>query len=367
MRYVHMDSIEDVATGATVLGTGGGGDPYIGKMMAMQALETYGEVELCSCDELKDDDLVVPVSMIGAPSVMVEKVPSERELSAVLDLLEETMGKRISAVMPIEVGGVNSLIPFIVAAKRRIPVVDADAMGRAFPEAQMVTFHLDGYSPSPVAMADEKGNALLLYPTDGVWSERLARSITIQMGGTATICDYALLGKEIKKSAIPGTLTLAEEIGRILRTSLDSGRRPVETLLEKLQGHLLFSGKVVDVRRDVHGGFTKGESKLEGLGSWKGRSMTLCFQNEYLAALENDQPLASTPDLLAALDQETGLPITTERLRYGMRVQVIALPCHEKWRTKKGIEVVGPRYFGYHFDYKPVEQRVNEQGKACTD
>lgn len=357
MKQIHPDSIEDIATGAAVLGTGGGGDPYIGKLMALQALETYGPVQVCSVDELEDHDLVVPVSMIGAPSVMTEKLLSETELTAALDLLEKTLGRQISAVMPIEVGGVNSLIPLIVAAKKNIPVVDADAMGRAFPEAQMVTFYLDNLSPDPVTLADEKGNAILMYPSDGVWSERLARSLTVQMGGSAAMCDYALEGKDVKRSAIPGTLTLAEEIGRMLRIPA-KGDPFVRELLRKLAGHRLFKGKVVDVERRVEGGFTRGEAKLEGMSEWKGDFLTLCFQNEYLAALVKDRPLASTPDLLCLLDQETGEPITTERLRYGMRVQLIALPCHDKWRTKKGIEVAGPRSFGYPFDFQPVEQRI---------
>ena len=82
--------------------------------------------------------------------------------------------------MPIEVGGGNSLVP-VIAARRGIPLVDADAMGRAFPESQMVTFHLEGI-PCPVAMADERGNSALMHTIDGVWEERMARALTVEMG-----------------------------------------------------------------------------------------------------------------------------------------------------------------------------------------
>jgi uncharacterized protein len=67
-----------------------------------------------------------------------------------------------------------------------------------------------------------------------------------------------------------------------------------------------------------------------------------------------------TPDLIAVLDAETGLPITTEGIRYGARCVVIGIPCNPKWRTAKGIETVGPKYFGYDVDYVPVEELVKK-------
>ena len=42
---------------------------------------------------------------------------------------------------------------------------------------------------------------------------------------------------------------------------------------------------------------------------------------------------------------------------YGKRVLVVGLPCYHLWRTEKGIELVGPRYFGLNTDYVPVEER----------
>jgi DUF917 family protein len=85
--------------------------------------------------------------------------------------------------------------------------------------------------------------------------------------------------------------------------------------------------------------------------------MKLNFQNEFLLA-EDDKgkPLAMTPDLICLLDLETGQPITTETMGYGYRVIVFGLPCDPKWRSKHGLELVGPKYFGYEADYKPIEE-----------
>jgi uncharacterized protein len=366
MRYIGEKEIEKIALGAGVLGTGGGGDPYIGKLMAKEAIRKYGPVKLISLDELKDDQLVVPVSGMGAPTVTIEKIPSENEVTGPLETLEKVLGRKVDVVMPTEIGGINSLFPIIAAAKKGLPSLDADAMGRAFPEAQMVTFHLDGFEPSPVTMADDKGNAVVLYPKDGIWSERLARVLTIEMGGSSSVCDYSLVGSDVKKSAIPDTLTLAEKIGGYLLDNKDKEQLGIENMLEELKGYRLFEGKITDIERRLSGGFTRGSAKFEGIRNDQEKTFEIYFQNEHLVAKEGEQLLCSTPDLIAVLDAETGFPITTERMKYGARVVVVAFPCHKKWRTPKGIKTAGPRYFGYEFDYQPVEALKRER-KICID
>jgi DUF917 family protein len=64
------------------------------------------------------------------------------------------------------------------------------------------------------------------------------------------------------------------------------------------------------------------------------------------------------PDLITILDRETGSPITTEHLKYGQRAVIIGMPCVEVWRSEKGLELVGPRYFKYDYDYVPIEELV---------
>lgn len=361
MRYIDEQTIEKIALGAAVLGTGGGGDPYIGKLMAKEAIRKYGPVKLITLDELEDEQLVVPISGMGAPTVSIEKIPSESEVTAPIETIEKVLGRKVDVVMPIEIGGINSLYPVIAAAKLGLPMLDADAMGRAFPEAQMVTFHLDGFEPSPVTMADDKGNAVVLYPKDGEWSERLARVLTIEMGGSSSVCDYSLLGKDVKTSAIPDTLSLAEQIGEYLLDNQLKEQLRINKMLEELNGFRLFEGKIVDIERGLSGGFTRGKAKFEGIRADQGRTFSLYFQNEHLVAKEEDQLLCTTPDLIAVLDIETGFPITTERMKYGARVVVVAFPCHEKWRTAKGIETAGPRYFGYDFDYTSLEELRKEK------
>ena len=163
---------------------------------------------LVAVDEVPDDALVVPSAMMGAPTVMVEKLPSGDEIIRAFRTLEEYLGRHITHTVSIEAGGLNSTTPFSVAAQMKIPLVDADGMGRAFPEIQMVTPTMFGISATPMALADEKGNTALITTVDNRWTERLARSITVDMGATAMIALYVLTGKQLKESMVPGTIGL---------------------------------------------------------------------------------------------------------------------------------------------------------------
>lgn len=363
LRKIGKQEIEDIAVGAALLGTGGGGDPYIGKLMALQAIDEFGPVTLLEPDEVPDDALVVPSAMMGAPTVMLEKVPSGEEAIEAFLKLQEFLGEKIYATFPIEAGGLNSMLPFVLAARLGLPVVDADGMGRAFPELQMVTFYLDGISATPAVLADEKGNTVLLSTIDNLWTERIARAATVQMGGSAMTAMYSMRGINLKKSGIPNILQLEADIGRSIRLAKENNVNPLQEVLNIVNGFKLFEGKIIDVDRKTESGFAKGIATIEGLNEYEGETLKLYFQNEHLLARTDREILCVTPDLIAVLDAETSIPITTEGIRYGARCVVIGIPCHPKWRTEKGIATVGPGYFGYDVDYIPVEELVKQRGR----
>ena len=73
---------------------------------------------------------------------------------------------KIVAVTSGEIGGMNSMEPLCVAAKLGLPVVDADGMGRAFPELQMFLPFMKGELPYPMALADEKGGVEIAVHVD---------------------------------------------------------------------------------------------------------------------------------------------------------------------------------------------------------
>ena len=156
---------------------------------------------------------------------------------------------------------------------------------------------------------------------------------------------------------VPGTIGLAQELGRLIRETRQAHGDPVDAILHRLRGYRVFEGKIADVQRRTEAGFAKGEARIDGVLGDTGASLVIRFQNEHLVAIRDGEIVASVPDLIIVLGAESGEPITTEELRYGFRVTVIATPCDRKWRTPAGLALVGPRYFGYDIDYLPVEER----------
>lgn len=359
MRYLDAEAIENIAVGAAFLGTGGGGDPYIGKMMALSAIEKNGPVQLLSPEEVEDDDFFIPAAMMGAPSVMIEKFPNGNEFVRVFEKLGKYLGKEtIRGTFPMEAGGVNSMIPIVVAAQMGIPLIDCDSMGRAFPELQMATFNLHGMSATPMAITDEKGNIGIMETIDNKWTERLARVQTVEMGASAMVSIYPATGRQLKDYGIHNIITLSEKIGKVIRGTYENEQEKMTALLKVTKGFQLFQGKIIDVKREIQGGFNFGRVIISGLNDNLGDEAVIHFQNENLVAEKNGVPIAMTPDLICMVDLETLVPVTTEALKYGKRVQVMGLIADSDWRTEIGIETVGPKYFGYDLDYVPIETLV---------
>jgi DUF917 family protein len=354
IRTIDVDDMEDIAIGGAMLGTGGGGDPYIGKLMAQQAIRAHGPVKLMDVMGLADDALVVPVCMMGAPTVMTEKLPQGDELMNAFRALEKVMGRKVDAVLCGEAGGVNSTTPFVVAAAAGLPLIDGDGMGRAYPELQMVTFTLHGVSATPMVLCDDKGNSLVLDTVSNAWTERLARAATIEMGGSALLAFYPMDGATAKKAVVAGTLSLCARVGETLRGARAAHADPVAAVKDLLGATELFHGRITDIERRTEGGFARGRAVFAGVEAYRGKTLRLDFQNEFLIAERDNEVLATTPDLISVVEADSGTPVTTDSLKYGQRLVTLAWPCNPQWRTPQGIDLVGPRYFKYDHDYVPL-------------
>ena len=68
----------------------------------------------------------------------------------------------------------------------------------------------------------------------------------------------------------------------------------------------------------------------------------------------NGEVVVCTPDLICIVTEDEGEPVTTEVLRYGTRVAVIAAPAPPQLKTEIALEVVGPRAFGYDVVFRPL-------------
>jgi len=295
----------------------------------------------------------MPCGGIGAPTVSIEKIENGNEGARLKEELEFLTGRSVAALMASEIGGGNGVLPIAWAAGLHLPLVDADGMGRAFPEVPQVTMQLAGISPSPAVMTDERGNLIVFRTISGQWMERLERAAAVEFGGAGSSTEFSLTAAQARGATVRNSVSLAIRIGEAIAGAADD---PVAALIAEIGAFRLISGKVLDVERQTRSGFVRGSVVVEGLGPDAGRLIRLELQNENLVALELGRVLASVPDLITVLDTETADAIATERIRYGQRVTVIAFACDPVWRTERGIAAAGPRAFGYDFDFQPVEE-----------
>ena len=353
MGPLDSADIEALAVGAWILGTGGGGSPYHALLNLRRLYADGARVELVDIKALADDDLVAVVSVMGAPLVILERLVDSQLIARAVTAMEEHLGRKFKAVMPIEIGGGNGMQPLLAAAHLGIPVVDADAMGRAYPEAQMTSFAVGALAPAPLTSIDPRGNEVVVakVPT-WTWMERASRRVCTEFGSIAATCKAPRTAAEVRRWGILGSITKAIRLGHAVAEANRQHADPIAAILEAESGRRLFGGKVIEVARRTTEGFLRGRAVIEGLGADRGSRIELDFQNEWVVAWRDGRPMASTPDLICVLDSETGEAIGTEMIRYGQRATMVVLPAPEIFLTPRGLEHVGPRAFGFDFDFK---------------
>ncbi len=352
-RTIRVDELPDIARGCSVLGAGGGGEAYTATLMAIQAIADHGPVQLVEYDDLPDDGIVMSCGFLGAPTVTIEKLSSGDEGAYLREEVERLRGAPVAALMCAEIGGSNGMVPITWAAKLGLPVLDADGMGRAFPEVQQVTMHLAGIPAAPAVVVDERGHRAVIHQAEGEWAERLERAIAIACGGIAASAEYTMTVAQARGATVPGTMTLAAEIGRSISGAETD---PVGAVIALTGAARLLDGKVADIERRFEGGFIRGTATIEGTRGDSGKTLGIEIQNEFLVAKVDGHVRATAPDIITLLDEQTGEAIHTERLKYGQRVVVIAIPCPPIWRTPIGLQTAGPAAFGFDLPYVPVEQ-----------
>lgn len=351
MKKLTLDNLDDLAIGSAILGSGGGGDPRYSYMMARYEMEKKGFVSLINYAELKPDDLIVPIGFMGAPLAEMEKIQNGREFLMLFDVLEETLKKKITVVMPFEIGGINAFCPLLVAAQRGLPVLDADTMGRAFPEAQMSSCHLMGIT-SPGFITDSLDNTAVIHAKNSLMMEKIGRHITVAMGSSSAFAYFLLNGRQAEKCTVPKSISKAIAIGKAHRKSRENGSDPLDAILTLCKGIYIGTGKIVDIDRAISKGFLKGTVTIQN----SHEKMELGFQNEFLVAKRNEKIVATTPDILILLEEDTGTPITSDSLQFGLKVNLIAIPAPTIWTSQAGLALVGPRHFGYDVDYQPINK-----------
>ncbi len=355
--------LEAIGLGASVFGCGGGGSPYLGVLMAKDALVRGNTLRVIRPEALAEGELAVCTAGFGSPLVVIEKFIDQSTTTSCTQLMcdyYKNAGKRVGAIVPMEIGGLNSLIPFGTAGVLGLPVLDCDFMGRAFPDLLMTTFYIYGRKTVPISICDEKGNLVMIHNVGtlngGKFANETMRNILRQMGYLAGISTLGFDRKQIADWAVKGTITKAWKLGSEILRSHVMKTNPMKAYEEVAQGKLIRVGKIIDVHRSMARGYNEGYMEIAPLEYADHTPHTFVeFRNEYLCAFQNEtaedgkprkKVLSIVPDLLVVADKESFHPILAEDVKYGLRVAVIRIPANDLLTTKIALESVGPAAFG---------------------
>lgn len=358
-KEIGIEEIDDLAAGCWFLGSGGGGDPYSFVLALKRLLGEKGRVRLVDASDLEPDALVANVGFVGSPLVLKEKLFTEAQITTALEEMSRLQGRPIDAVLAAEIGGGNGLVPLLVAAILGVPVVDADGMGRAFPMSDHVSYAIRGLSASPTISVGAKGDIVQITSASNRRAEDLVRATSVVMGNACFVTDYPLSGQQVVETAVLGTVSLAREIGIVLRAHDGDDQRSMRSLQSVVRSRderaceEVFAGKVVSIAQETKSGFAFGTVVVESMDNRKA-DVTIEFQNEFLIAQTGDAVIATTPDIISIIDEDSFENLGSDAIRYGQRVRVICMQSDPRMSSELALGTVGPRAFGYDVDYIPI-------------
>lgn len=374
MLAIRSDQeIQDFARGCTFMGTGGGGDPRDGIAWLKAARDEGKEIAWVNHTEIQDDVWTVCPFLMGSIAPLTEETKKKMQrLGLTKDayksiqaesvrLLEEYMDVKVGAIVAIELGGSNTPGAVAAASRLGIPAVDGDYTGRAIPEIPQTTPYLNDLPLWPISSVDKYGNLAVIKESTGYeMAERIGKFIAAASFGLAGQAGFLFKGSDMKRVVIPGTLTKCLEIGRSIRESREAGRDPVREIIKELDGWLLFEGEVSKKEWEDKEGYYWGTHTITGLDDFKGAAFKIWFKNENHVSWLNGKPYVTSPDILIVVNRETGEPLANFDIAEGQHVAVIGLRAVEQFRSPKGIDILGPRHFGYEIDYTPIETLVKQ-------
>jgi DUF917 family protein len=362
--------ISDFVRGCTFLGTGGGGSPDIGRQFLTECLKEGKEVGWIDVSEMKDDVWTCTPFYMGSIAPQGEQAKEKmrqlglsqekvaRTAVSAVKVLEEYTQTKVGAIVAFEIGGINTPAPMDVAARLGIPTVDADASGRALPEVVQGLVCLNQKKATPITCCDQWGNVTIIKEAANyATAEMLGKLISLLSFGLCGEAGFLLKWQEVKDVLIPGTLSRAYNIGRAIREARESGADPVAAAIAAVEGWRLFTGVVAKRETEDRDGYYWGINTIEGTDKFKGHTMKIFFKNENHVTWRDDQVYVTSPDIIEVVELKTAEPITNTDLKEGDTVAVIGAK-NEKYRTKEGIEIIGPKHYGYDIEYVPIENRV---------
>ncbi len=369
-RTLKEQELVDMLVGSCIQSTRGC-NPEESIKKVKEALNQGKHFKIISTDNFPDDWMVVAVQGIGGGGAwehVIERTQrqnlstiTEAEAnSRVADLLSEHMGKEVKALIRSEAAEATTTA-LLVAADKGIPILDAGITGRAVPEVQQSIPWINGIASIPTAIITPWGDEIIIkHAIDEYRVEDISRAIAVASAGSVTITMTPMSGKQLSQGAIPGNLSEAILFGKTVREAHQTGKDPIAALIDASNGYKLFQGIVAKSDERGDRGFNWVDVEIRGTQEYTGHTYKVFVKNENIVSWLDDELDAISPDYIYNLNPETGESTTGGSGVGGypldVEVVMVGVPAPEQWRSEKGIELMGPKHFGFDFEYTPIEK-----------
>lgn len=363
MRNLNREDLISILYGAAILGTGGGGSLAEGIEMIDEALAAGKTFTLVSFDEMDPDDIIGTPYACGAISPLTEeekkkyaRLPETEESFYIMGMkqMEEYMGKEMKAVISTELGGGNTATALYCGAMSGKLIADGDPAGRSVPALQHSTYFLNDIPMCPISVMNRFGEgAIITNVFDDERAEDLVRALAVVSQNTVAVVDHVNTAQVLKDAVIRGAISHSETIGKAFLTAKEKGEDFVSAVIEAGKGKPMFNGVVTKSNFETRDGYTFGDTVIQGTGEYEGHTLHIWYQNENIISWLDDKFFVTVPDLICVFDLDEKMPQLNPYAREGENVAVICLPAPTEWTTQRGLEVFGPRSFGYGVDYVP--------------
>ena len=311
--------------GGLLLGGGGGGSLKMGLEAMEEAFRHTDALTLMEVDELNPEDIIVNVSMVGAPSAK-DTCCTVDHWKTVLKNFEDASGTKIAGVTSCENGGVSTSNGWVISALTGIPVVDAPSNGRAHPSGPMGSIGLNAIPDYRTVQAacGGKGDKYVETITKGTMNatSHMIRQTAVASGGLCCVLRNPVTAEYTKTHAALGAISQAMDIGKAYLENKENVEGFLDFLKEDYSAQIVCRGVTSGYNLCMDGGYDVGAVHVkEGSDDYE-----LTYWNEYMTLERNGERVGTFPDLLCTLDAKTGLALSSAEIGDDMDVIIIKIP-----------------------------------------
>lgn len=349
-----------IAYGACFLGSGGGGSIGLALLFIDKMINNTDVMFYVNPDKLEANKNTAFIAILGAPDKMFEGFGQTAPLNAFLEMdnyLTQSGQEPLVYLIPVEMGAINTLIPFIISAKKGISVINGDPCGRAMPELSMTLFNINNLPINPVILTsdnDESGDyqKIIKQVEDADDAENQARKFAQSHNNIIGLACYPIESADLICSILSGknwakfnqwTVGMAWNLGRNIIEYKNYNEFLNFLDGSSLTSYQLFEGIITHKEERGISGFDVGKITVTN----KNETLYIYYKNESLLAWSVTRKcyVAMGPDSINFLAKKNAQPFSNadinsdpeknpKNIPLGTKIGIIGLSAYDKLKNR---------------------------------